>query len=144
MSAASANMENIEREVQMIRRIAGLFALAACGAAMGADTPRSYVDAEAIWRSSRENTDYQAYVSEFTQYNNSLHLDERDGCYAQPRGLVTLMLVISRADADGFATIERVFSDVDNAKARCFQRSYTGVRTKLPPFLPFILQLSMQ
>lgn len=127
----------------MIRSIALVFALGACGVATGADAPRTYAEAEAIWRNSRERTEYQSYLAEFAQYNNSLRLDERDGCYSLAPGPVKLMLVISRADADGFATIERVFSDVDNAKARCFERSYTGLRTKLPPFLPFILQLGM-
>ena len=127
----------------MIRRIVGLFALAACGVATGADAPRSYVDAEAIWRNNREKTEYQSYLAEFAQYNNSLRLDERDGCYSLTPGPVNLMLVISSADADGFATIERVFYNVDNAKARCFERSYRGLRTKLPPFLPFVIQLGI-
>jgi hypothetical protein len=127
----------------MIHRIAGVFALAVCGMATAADAPRSYADAQVIWESSREKTEYQNYVAEFTQYNNSLRLDERDGCYSRAPGPVSLMLVISRAHADGFATIEGVFYDVDNAKSRCFERSYSGVRTKPPPFLPFVLQLRM-
>ena len=120
-----------------------MLALCVCSVAAGADAPRSYADAEAIWRSSRDKAEYQGYSAEFAQYNNSLRLDERDGCYSRGPGPVNLMLVISRVDADGFATIERVFFDVDNAKARCFERSYTGVRTKLPPFLPFVLQMGM-
>jgi hypothetical protein len=136
-------MAGHEMEIHMIHRIAVVFALAVCGVATGADAPRSYADAEAIWRNSRERTEYQSYLAEFAQYNNSLRLDERDGCYSLTAGPVNLMLVISRVDADGFATVERVFFDVDNAKARCFERSYTGLRTKLPPFLPFVLQLGM-
>ena len=127
----------------MIHRIGGVLALAACGVAVGADAPRSYSDAQAIWRSNSQRTEYQSYLAEFVQYNNSLRLDERDGCYSRGSGPVSLMLVITRADADGFATIERVFFDADNAKARCFERSYTGLRTKLPPFLPFVLQMGM-
>jgi len=127
----------------MRRQIAAVFVLSVCGIATAADAPRSYAEAEALWRNSRDKSEYQDYAAAFAQYNNSLRLDERDGCYSLSPGPVTLMLVISRADADGFATIERVLSDVDNAKARCFQRSYTGLRTKLPPFLPFALQMGM-
>jgi hypothetical protein len=104
-------------KIHLTHRIAGVLALCVCSVAVGADAPRSYADAEAIWRSSRDKAEYQGYSAEFAQYNNSLRL--------------------------GFATIERVFFDVDNAKARCFERSYTGVRTKLPPFLPFVLQMGM-
>jgi hypothetical protein len=53
------------------------------------------------------------------------------------------MLVISRPDSSEFAVIEQVLADVDNAKARCFEKSYRGVRTKPPPFLPFVLQMGM-
>ena len=128
----------------MMRRIVGVFASAICAFATAAEVPGTFADARAIWESSRENAQYQSYLSEFTQYSNSLRLDERNGCYSLVPGPVTLMLVVARADADGFATIERVFYDVDNAKSRCFERSYTGVRTKLPPFLPFVLQVRME
>jgi hypothetical protein len=104
---------------------------------------RSYDEAEALWQRTQERVEYRTYLAEFAQYNNSLRLDERDGCYSRAPGPVNLMLLISRVDADGFATIERVFYDVDNAKAQCFVRSYSGVRTKAPPFLPFVLQLNM-
>jgi len=128
----------------MMGRIVGVLALAICGVATGAEVPGSFADARAIWQSSRENAEYQNYVDQFTQYSNSLRLDERNGCHSLAAGTVTLMLVVARADADGFATIERVFYDVDNAKARCFERSYAGVRTKVPPFLPFVLQVRME
>jgi hypothetical protein len=54
------------------------------------------------------------------------------------------MLVIARRQSGEFAVIERVLSDVDNAKARCFVKSYSGVSTKVPPFFPFVLQLTME
>jgi hypothetical protein len=127
----------------MMRRVMAVFALGCCVVAAAADGPRSYAEAEATWERVRGDARYQSYSTEFAQYNNSLRLDERDDCYSLGSGPVGLMLVIAGPDADGFATIERVFADVDNAKARCFQRAYTGVRTKLPPFLPFVLQLAM-
>lgn len=66
-----------------------------------------------------------------------------DGCYSLAPGPVILMLVISHPDKDEFAIVEQVLSDVDNAKSRCFQKTYNGIRTKVPPFLPFVLQLGM-
>jgi hypothetical protein len=42
-----------------------------------------------------------------------------------------------------FAVIEQVLADVDNAKARCFEKSYGGVQVKIPPFFPFVLQVDM-
>lgn len=53
------------------------------------------------------------------------------------------MLIISHPQNSEFAVIERVLTDVDNTKARCFEKSYGGVQVKVPPFLPFVLQLGM-
>jgi hypothetical protein len=125
-------------------RIAAVLMLALCGIADAADGPRSYDDAEDIWLRSRDTMEYQRYAAEFAQYNNALGLDRRNGCYSlAPAGPVNLMLLISRADGQEFATIERVLFESDNAKARCFERSYSGIGTKVPPFTPFILQLRM-
>ena len=41
------------------------------------------------------------------------------------------------------AVIERVLSDVDNAKSQCFKKSYGRVKTKVPPYLPFVIQMRM-
>lgn len=105
--------------------------------------PESYADAKAIWAKTRNTADYQKYAKEFTQFNNSFRLDEKGGCYSAAPGPVNLMLVISYQEKSEFAVIDRVFVDVDNAKARCFQKSYRGIRTKIPPFRPLVLQLNM-
>jgi hypothetical protein len=102
--------------------------------ALAGDPPRSYAEAKAIWQRTWDNPEYQKYATEFSQFNNHFHLDERNGCYALAPGAVNLMLMISRKDTGEFAVIERVFTDVDNAKARCFEKSYRGVLTKVPPF----------
>lgn len=113
------------------------------GAAVAADLPQNYSKAEAAWTKSKARPNYQRYGSEFIQFNNHFRLDEKDGCYARAQGPVNLFLVISKPDAGEFAVIERVFADVDNAKAKCFIKTYSGVRTKAPPYLPFVLQMSM-
>jgi len=108
-----------------------------------ADAPRSYAEAKTVWVKSRDKAEYQGYAAEFAQFNNHFHLDEKDGCYGLASGSVDLMLVITRPDNDEFAVIERVLSSVDNAKSRCFEKTYRGVRTKIPPYLPFVLQMGM-
>jgi hypothetical protein len=124
-------------------RVAATLALILSSATFAADATRTYADAKAIWLRSRNTQEYQHYAVEFSQFNNHFHLDEKDGCYALASGPVNLLLVISHTDNSEFAVVEQVLSDVDTAKARCFQKSYRGVRTKIPPFLPFVLQMGM-
>jgi hypothetical protein len=123
--------------------IAAALTLIGSGATLAADSPSSYANAKAMWLKSRNTEGYQNYAAEFSQFNNHFHLDEKDGCYSLAAGPVNLMLVISHPKNSEFAVIERVLSDADNAKARCFEKSYRGVQTKIPPFLPFVLQMSM-
>ena len=111
--------------------------------ALAAGPPSSYAEAEAAWKRSRDKRQYQAYAAEFAQFNNHHHLDEKDGCYALSPGPVKLFLVITHSDGGEFALVERVLSNVDNPKTNCFKRTYEGLRTKVPPFLPFVLQMGM-
>jgi hypothetical protein len=108
-----------------------------------ASTPRTYADAEAIWDQSKNNPAYATYLGEFTQFSIHFHLDEKDGCYALSAGTVNVIIVITHSDNNQFALVEEVFTDVDNLKARCFKKSYSGIRTKIPPFLPFVLKMTM-
>jgi len=103
----------------------------------------TYKSAKAIWAGKMNTADYQSYVSEFTQFNNHFGLDTKNGCYALSPGPVNLMLVITHRDRAEFAVVEQVVSDVDNAKSQCFKKTYFGIRTKIPPFEPFVLQMSM-
>jgi hypothetical protein len=111
--------------------------------ALAGDAPLTYADARKIWKASKAKKTYQTYASEFSQFNNHFHLDEKDGCYALPGGHVELMLVITHRDKHEFALIEDVLVDSDNPKAQCFKRTYRGLRTKVPPFFPFALQMGM-
>ena len=111
--------------------------------AVAAGPPSSYVEAEAAWKLSREKQQYQAYASEFAEFNNRHHLDEKDGCYALSPGPVKLFLVITHSNGGELALIEQVLSNVDNSKASCFKRAYEGLGIKVPPFLPFVLQMGI-
>jgi len=125
-------------------RIAAIVLMALAGSAAAArPLPQDYSTARAVWKKTMNKPDYQRYGNEFAQFSNHFHLDEKGDCYRLAPGPVTLMLVISKPDAGEFAVVERVYADVDNAKARCFIKSYTGVPTKAPPFLPLVLQMTM-
>jgi hypothetical protein len=118
--------------------------LLGCSVALAADAPTSYDEAETIWQRTKDTVEYQTYVAEFVQLNNLFRIDERDGCYSLTPEPVDLMLVVSRANDKGVATVERVFYHPDSAKARCFERSYRGIPTKAAPFWPFVVQLRME
>ncbi len=53
------------------------------------------------------------------------------------------MLVITRANNEKSGVVGQVLADTDSAKARCFKKSYNGVPTTIPPFVPFVLQMTM-
>lgn len=127
----------------MKTRIVAFLAAFTATTALAAEPPRLYADAEATWRQTRDDEKYQAYAVEFSQFNNHFRLDEKGRCYSLGSEPVNLMLIITQPAKSEFAVVERVLSDVDSAKARCFRKSYEGVRTKTPPFLPFVLQLGM-
>ena len=104
----------------------------------------SYADAKAVWNKNADSPAYQTYAAEFSQFNNHFQLDVKDGCYSKSSGPVEMMLVITHPDKSSpYAIIEDVISDVTNAKAECFKRTYKGISTKVPPFLPFVLQMTM-
>jgi hypothetical protein len=127
----------------MQRQFVALLVILTAATALAADAPQTFTAAKAVWEKSKDRAAYQTYASEFAQFNNHFRLDEKDGCYTLASGPVNLMLVISKPAGDAFAVVERVLTDVDNAKSRCFKKSYSGVRTKVPPFLPFVLQMGM-
>jgi len=103
----------------------------------------SFADAKKIWEGSKDKKEYQGYLSEFVQFNNRLQLDTKDGCFALGKEPVELMLVITRSNNEKFAVVGQVLADTDSAKARCFKKSYNGVSTKIPPFIPFVLHMTM-
>jgi len=111
--------------------------------AYGADAPGSYADAKANWEKHKDTAEYQTYTSEFVQFNNHFHIDERSGCYALGQGQIGIMLVITHTTGSEFAVVENVLSNADSPKARCFIKAYLGLRTKVPPYVPFVLQMAM-
>jgi hypothetical protein len=127
-----------------IRIAVALLTLIFSNVTFAGEEPRTYAEAKTIWQQNQNSAEYQDYVAAFTQFNNHFRLDEKGGCYTLAPGPVSLMLIITHPDNGEFAVIERVFADVNTAKAQCFKGTYTGVRTKIPPFYPFVLQMDMR
>jgi len=121
----------------------GILLLALAATPGLAETPKSYSEANKLWERSKEMAQYQTYSEEFAQFNNRFRLDEKDGCYGLDVKPVTLLLVITHDGRGKFAKVEQIFTSVDNAKAQCFKKTYRGIETKIPPFLPFVLQMDM-
>lgn len=109
--------------------------------AAAADLRSSFSAAKRIWEQSSVRKDYQSYVVEFSQFNNYFHLDEKAGCHTLGKEPVEIMLLITHRAGQQYADIENVYSSVDSAKARCLEKTYRGLKTKVPPFLPFVLQI---
>ena len=90
-----------------------------------------------------------AYAAQFWKLNDSAHFDEKSGCYAKSDGAVSLLLVLDKTDPQGGAgkplkiAIMEAYTDVNTPKARCFRKAYQGLATNIPPFLPFLLQATL-
>lgn len=112
--------------------------------ANAADAPWSFEGVKSLWEKNRESQEYRQYAGEFMQYVNYYHIDKKGDCYALAPGPVELFLVIAKSDDDKFAEVQHVLTSADNEKSRCFQKAYLGLRVRVPPFLPYPLQLEMK
>ena len=104
----------------------------------------TFTAANKLWEQTKDRKEYQTYAAEFAQFNNHFRLDEKGGCYTIGKERVELMLVITHRQGDEYALIDQALSNVDNAKASCFKKAYGGIRTKVPPFLPFVMQMTFE
>jgi hypothetical protein len=127
-----------------VRLFLCILAISVAIRAYGGDVPGSFFDAQVDWKKNKDSPEYQTYTSEFVQFNNHFHIDEKSGCYALGKGEVTLMLVIGHDSGTEFADVKNVFSDSDSQKARCFVNAYRGLKTKVPPYVPFVLQMGFE
>lgn len=130
-------------KMRMHRAVVALMMFAPIGALAGSSVG-TYAEARKVWEQSKNTDQYQAYTSEFVQFNNHFQIDMKSRCYAAGSGSVHLFLIITHPDGESYALIDRVLSDVDTTKAICFKKAYTGVRAKVPPFTPFVLQMDIQ
>ena len=78
------------------------------------------------------------YADVWANFNNQHDLDERDGCYFKAEGELIQILEIDRS-----GKVVGYFADKDNARARCWERTYLGVEFPPPPFAPYWQKLVM-
>ena len=124
-----------------------LAALAGCATPQG--HYKSFGEAQARYNQARRLPGYDAYAAQFWKLNDNAHFDQNSGCYAKGEGPVNLLLVLDKTDPKGGAgkplkiAIMETHTDVNTAKAKCFRKAYQGLATNIPPFLPFLLQATL-
>jgi hypothetical protein len=57
---------------------------------------------------------------------------------------VSLFIVINSPKGSDSGVVVEVLSDVDNAKSKCFRKSYLGIPVPKPPFSPLVLHKIME
>jgi hypothetical protein len=135
--AASAGVRHSEWFMyKNILMILSLFTSSAafCGSA-------DYLEAKGIWEKDKTTSEYQNYLEQFLQYNNSLRLDEKNGCYKLSNDTVELFLVIKHFEGNKYAIVEDVLVDNTNLKSECFIKTYRNLKLKQPPHFPFVIQM---
>jgi hypothetical protein len=78
------------------------------------------------------------YLSERTDYENSILLDEKGNCYNFPGGQI---IQIIRINKDGI--VDLVVSNIENSKSKCFKSNYLGTKYKKPPKYPIYQKMWM-
>jgi|GEM_PF-1419968 hypothetical protein len=128
----------------LMATFAALLALTASATGAAADAPWSFDGVKSLWEKNRDSQEYRQYAAEFTKYVNYYHIDKKGECYALSPGPVELFLVIANSDDGKFAEVQHVLASVDNEKSRCFQNTYLGLRVRVPPSVPYPLELEMK
>lgn len=95
----------------------------------------SFTQAQKMVQQSKQKSGYAEYLSEFSQHNNRHKLDSKSGCYLLTGTEIKLILILNDK------AVESAVADVDNDKARCFKRIYTGAEMLKPPHTPFAIEL---
>lgn len=109
------------------------------GCASTPKTPSSFSDAQRMFDAQPRTSATDAYGTEWAEFNNAHHLDERDGCYLKADGSLVQILQI---DAGG--KIVNYFADQENGRSQCWRQTYLGLTFPKPPFAPFLHRLEMQ
>ncbi|MBW7469479.1 hypothetical protein [Marinobacter sp. F4218] len=79
-----------------------------------------------------------AYSEERMQYENSIRLDERGGCYGIRGDGITQIL---RINEEG--VVDQVVSSSKGPKSECFRELYLGTKFKKPPKAPIYRKMMM-
>ena len=98
-----------------------------------------YEGASSLFSAQPRTKETDAYADAWAAFNNSHHLDERDGCYFKATGPLVQILQIN---AEG--TVVGYYSDKINGRSECWRKTYMGVTFPKPPFAPFYHRLEMR
>ena len=83
--------------------------------------------------------EFAKYIHEFAEYQNSLHVDTKDGCYGLSKENVVLFLTVTEE-----GKVTSVVANKQNPKAACFIKSYLNLPAKTPPFSPLVMRYEMK
>jgi hypothetical protein len=78
------------------------------------------------------NAKASKYETDTLRFNNEQKLDEKGDCHNKSQYPITIVLVL---DASGKVTNST--TDVENAKAACFRKTYAEVQFPKPPIAPY-------
>ena len=109
------------------------------GCASTHQSPSSFAEVQRLFDAQPRTEATDSYGLAWAAFNNSQHLDERDGCYFKADGSLVQILQI---DASG--KIIGYYADKDNGRSQCWRQTYLGVTFPKPPFAPFFHRLEMQ
>jgi hypothetical protein len=101
-----------------------------------------YTEAREIWEKDKVTSEYQNYLEQFLQYNNSLRLDEKNGCYKISSDPVEIFLVVKYSNGNKYASVVDVLVNGINSKSECFIKTYRNLKLKKPPHFPFVIQMA--
>jgi hypothetical protein len=128
------HMKNVHRRITVL---AMAMLLVSSGFALAAD--KAFTEAEAMWQKNMENPGFDQYIQEFAEYQNSLHVDTKDGCYGLLKESVILFLTVTDE-----GKVTAVVANKQNQKAACFIKSYLNLPAKKPPFSPLVMRYEMK
>ena len=103
----------------------------------------TFNQAQEAWKHMKDKDGYATYLKEFQWFNNHFKLDTRFNCYSIDDMQLNFMLIIRHYPGHKYAVFEQALSETKSPKMDCFRRSYVGVKTKIPPFQPFVIPMMM-
>ena len=113
-----------------------LIILAGCASAPRGS--QSFAGAQTLFDLQPRTEATKAYDASWYAFSNANRLDERDDCYSKGEGS---LIQILEMDASGRITGH--FADHDDARSKCWRRTYLGVTFPKPPISPYYIRLEM-
>jgi hypothetical protein len=117
-----------------------LVAIIVLNLAASCATDGGYPSTLVRWEKLHNQAGFDAYVTTFINAQTAAHLDSNSGCYQYDVGTTVDLLLVVEASGK----ISAAYSDTESKKAKCFRRTYLGVKAPIPPFSPFPLRMRVR